>query len=491
LIENVDYVTSLFQKLQSPTNTDEELLDLLQLLQELCNLAKSLQPSQKTEFYETLIEHGLFPVVELTLPRECVKVRLSCVDLMSNIMLHCPCNFRDFLLKEKPDYVMFNNIINQILKESDLGLLSQLLEIVRALVDTENIENGALKEEFLELFYKEFLVPLISPLNEGNKVEKMAPLEEQTKTEQNEQGKGKDIENNCTEKSQENQIERRDASLLHELCELLGFCLQQHGYHIKHFILHNNIVSKVLALLVKPQKHLVLAALRFFRALVGIKDDFLNKHILKHKLFKPVVDLFLRNGPKYNLINSAILELFDFIVTENMKSLIKHIVINFEDQIRGIDYVKTFDKMLLKYEQMKDFEENHINNNDTESQQALRAQAKIINDIDEDEDYFFGEEEDGDVNYNRTWPGSNVGEFRPRIPTRDYDEPEFRLASGVRAQNTQASAMAIDNDTYKRKREEKDLPTNTAPNGEPRPTKRLKFVIQKPSNIPAKRNNNV
>lgn len=36
-------------------------------------------------------------------------------------------------------------------------------------------------------------------------------------------------------------------------------------------------------------------------------------YIAKHNLLKPVVDVFVANGDRYNLLNSAVLELFEHI----------------------------------------------------------------------------------------------------------------------------------------------------------------------------------
>lgn len=54
-------------------------------------------------------------------------------------------------------------------------------------------------------------------------------------------------------------------------------------------------------------------ALRFLRRIIQLKDEFFNRYIVRQKLFGPVVDCFFANGHKYNLLNSALLELFEFI----------------------------------------------------------------------------------------------------------------------------------------------------------------------------------
>ena len=47
---------------------------------------------------------------------------------------------------------------------------------------------------------------------------------------------------------------------------------------------------------------------------------------MQNRLFQPVVDVFLENGRRYNLLNSAVLELLDFVRRENIKSIITYLV---------------------------------------------------------------------------------------------------------------------------------------------------------------------
>jgi len=55
------------------------------------------------------------------------------------------------------------------------------------------------------------------------------------------------------------------------------------------------------------------AGIRFFRACVGLKNEFYNKHIIKLKLFELVFDVFKRNGMRNNLLNSSIIDVVEFI----------------------------------------------------------------------------------------------------------------------------------------------------------------------------------
>lgn len=49
------------------------------------------------------------------------------------------------------------------------------------------------------------------------------------------------------------------------------------------------------------------------RKIIALKDEFYNRYIVKGDLFLPVIDAFIRNNGRYNLLDSAILEMFEFI----------------------------------------------------------------------------------------------------------------------------------------------------------------------------------
>ncbi len=56
-----------------------------------------------------------------------------------------------------------------------------------------------------------------------------------------------------------------------------------------------------------------LGALRFLRKIVALKDEQYNITIVRSNLFAPIVEAFKANKRRYNLLNSALIELFEFI----------------------------------------------------------------------------------------------------------------------------------------------------------------------------------
>jgi len=186
------------------------------------------------------------------------------------------------------------------------------------------------------------------------------------------------------------------------VCELLSFCVQKHSYRIKYFILRNNVLAKVLRLARHRDKCLVLAALRFFRTCIGLKDEFYNRYIVKNKCFEPVLAQLMRNRTRDNLVHSSILELFEFIRRDNIKTLVAHLSDTFVDQLAGLNHVDTFKGILLRNEQNEEFKNAGARGSagaadgfGAAGRQGF-AGRRVFPDDDEDEAYFNDSEEEGD-----------------------------------------------------------------------------------------------
>lgn len=88
------------------------------------------------------------------------------------------------------------------------------------------------------------------------------------------------------------------------------------------------------------------------RRLIGLKDEFYNRHIVTGNLFAPIVDAFLLNKGRYNLLDSAVIDLFEFIHTNNIHTLSNYTMENFwKGKLERINYVRTFRCIRTFYEQ--------------------------------------------------------------------------------------------------------------------------------------------
>ena len=109
-----------------------------------------------------------------------------------------------------------------------------------------------------------------------------------------------------------------------------------------------DLLRRILALVKSRHTFLKLCAVRFMRKIINLKDEFYNRYIIKGNLFEPVVESLVSNYDRYNLLNSAILEMFEFIRVEDIKSLCSHVVENFSPTLDKITYVQTFKALKLR-----------------------------------------------------------------------------------------------------------------------------------------------
>ena len=113
--------------------------------------------------------------------------------------------------------------------------------------------------------------------------------------------------------------------------ELLSFCVRAHLCRMKSFLLKSRVMGNVLQLLkrhpigVPGDRCLKLAILRFLRAVVSVNDESYHRHIIQHNLFAYVFEAFRDNPVGDNLVSSAVVEMCDFINNENIKCLLDYI----------------------------------------------------------------------------------------------------------------------------------------------------------------------
>ncbi len=135
------------------------------------------------------------------------------------------------------------------------------------------------------------------------------------------------------------------------VCELLTFCVRCHNFRIKYYLLRCNMVERVLALLEHGHTYLHLSAIRFLRCCIGHKDDFYNRFICEKGFLHGILHRFFEDGDKNNMLNSAVVELMEFVKSENLKLLITHISEKYGEKLKHIKYVETGTSLLAKYEQ--------------------------------------------------------------------------------------------------------------------------------------------
>ncbi|XP_059476102.1 serine/threonine-protein phosphatase 4 regulatory subunit 3 isoform X2 [Neocloeon triangulifer] len=373
--EDDKFLTAVFVQLMDENLDPTKKRDLVLFIKEFCNFSQNLQPQGKETFYKTLSALGILPALEHTLASTDPVTKAASIDILTHIVEYSPSVVRGYTLQQAnsadEEQLLINVIIEQMICDSDpeLGGAVQLMGVLRILLDPENMLASISKSEktdFLNYFYKHSIQVLIDPLlvnTEGD-----APIRDDY----------------CT------------AQLLAVVLELLSFCVEHHTYHVKNCILNKNLLGRVLVLTRSKHTFLVLSALRFMRKIIALKDEFYNRYIIKNNLFRPVVDTFIRNSSRYNLLDSAIIELFEFIKLEDIKSLWLHVVEQYGKVLDEVDYVQTFKALRVRYEQHQD----KLRDRDRSSLDGVPSilrNPRFRRDprqLEEEEDMWFNDEED-------------------------------------------------------------------------------------------------
>lgn len=98
-----------------------------------------------------------------------------------------------------------------------------------------------------------------------------------------------------------------------------------------------------------------IVALKFFRTLISLQDTFYQALMTHNNTFELILDIVYETMPRDNLLNSACLELFEFIKRENIKPFILHVVEKYREKLENIIYVDTFQSLIIRYDQMQGY----------------------------------------------------------------------------------------------------------------------------------------
>lgn len=319
LMADAGFLPQLFGRLQAADSSDPQAWhDLVAFLQEFCGLARHLQQQPRNELFGKLVQLGVFDVVTRIMASSSDEVKLKATDILMSTMQHDVAALRTFLYQ--PTNTLFSLLVSELTDGADTGLGEQVCELLKVLLDPDTMDTTPEKNDFLDVFYDKYMVKMLAVFTEDA----------------------------ATNRDGKRHVHSATLGLL---VDLLCFCVQNHSYRIKYYTLKNNLVEKVLRLTRRREKWLVCAAVRFLRCCIAMKDEFFQKYLLRNNLLDPVMSAFFQNGERYNLLNSAVLELADYIAKENIKPLLENLVETYGHRFEEVSYVDTFRKLRLRYDQ--------------------------------------------------------------------------------------------------------------------------------------------
>ncbi|CAO2623919.1 Protein PPP4R3C [Lemmus lemmus] len=336
LHEDEMFLHETFTVLIDNTISDERRRELLFFFKEFFEFGKTLNFEKKDALLKTVLKLGIITALKVSVCMQDNQIKVAALAILTFLVEYNPRIVRVYAVEEAQDSenkddLFINIMIKQIISDPDpeSSHVLSLTAVLCALLDPENMFVTATRferREFLNYFYKHCIDNLAAPIL------------------------------SITGQNDTDSDDYQNPQLLGVVLELLTFCLKNHTTYIKTYILSNNLLSRILVLMSSKHTFLVLCALRFMRQMIGFNDEIYNLYIMRNNLFEPVINAFLRNGTRYNMLNSAIIELFEFIRVENIKSLIANIVENFFTAFDSIEYVQTFKGLKIKFEEQKERE---------------------------------------------------------------------------------------------------------------------------------------
>ncbi|KAI4334946.1 hypothetical protein L6164_013641 [Bauhinia variegata] len=447
------FIQELFARLKSPTTSPESKKNLVYFLHEFCSLSKSLQMVQQLRLFRDLMNEGIFDIITDVLQSQDKKLVLTGTDILILFLNQDPNLLRSYVVQQE-GITLLGLLVKGMITDFGDDMHCQFLEILRNLLDSCTL-SGAQRDAITDIFYEKHLGQLIEVITESCHSENV------TRASSKSVDTGRRVE--CCSGTK--------PEILSNICELLCFCVLHHPYRIKCNFLLNNVIDKILLLTQRRERYLVVGAVRFVRTILSRHDEHLINHFVRNNLLKPIVDAFVANGNRYNLLNSAVLELFEYIRKENLKLLLKYIVDSFWGQLVKFEYLSSIHSLKVKYEQCLDNGGMKGTSNVTDPRRRFDERA-----LDKEEEDYFNEDSDEEDTASASVPRNQKGQQQPissngvaasysqlsprSVGLVDYDDDEddedYRPPSRKQPETNEEDEGTVESLTVKRKLPSKD-----------------------------------
>ncbi|KZT29424.1 DUF625-domain-containing protein [Neolentinus lepideus HHB14362 ss-1] len=334
--------------------SDDHRREVVLLVQQLCSMGKNVQLPARMALFRTLVDRGIIACVQWAFghsekTEERRQMIATAGEVLSAMLDHDTIGVRAHVVHrqlgiaqgkmDKENEVQnlppavgrrdtLLSLMCRVLAQSrDLAVQSQIGDALKMLLEIPPNDGldvpGAIvgikmlsrkddpsTERFLDYFYKQCIDILFKPFG--------------------------DLPDYKNVIGQTLGLTREKSNLYLYLCDLLSSFAVQHSFRSHFYILSSNVAIRVASLLNTREKHLQLAAFRFFRSFLKLNNRNMNMHIIKIDIFKPILDLTVRESRRDNLISCACQEFFETMRRENMKDLISHCMTTHEATIKKL-----------------------------------------------------------------------------------------------------------------------------------------------------------
>lgn len=404
--------------------------NMFSFLQELSNMIRTMHPDFQANFYSFLTENSALDAVERVLSnsftcfsssefQESKKEEqneenllwLSCIEILMNSLVYDSSFLRNYLIDKLDEGVkgaLMSSLVDMLISPTcDSGLADQIGQVLRMVLAPENMTDAEKKSDFLDDFYAKQAPKLLLTISQ--------PLTKSGST-----------GSKTTFFTLNNPH--------YHACELLSYCVYRHEQRASQFVIKHNITSKMSELIKSPRANIVCTGVRFLRACLTVKDArdvvAIARQMSSSGALDEVMRVFAKNGARYNLLNSTIIEFVHYIRTENIKTLIEYLVSKHEDKFQGIEYVSTFQELKIRHEQNEEYLRNP---------RSARNRSRTIAPLDTSEYSYFERDSDEENEAPQKMDQEKLSEYKldlellkQRRPERNADD-EADLVSGPRA----------------------------------------------------------
>ncbi|KAI9474829.1 component of IIS longevity pathway SMK-1-domain-containing protein [Zychaea mexicana] len=382
--ENQEYLHELFYIFRDEKSSDEMKKEASKFVIQLWIMAKEDQTAARAALARTLAKHGIFDMFPFALCADDELLRTHAANVLDSIVKLDVCLLRKYTIEQTRTKNAEDTTLGTVLKRfaldnTDPGLKIQYAEIIKA---SMNLGNGKLvmlrKQDFdtqmyLTVFYESYCNLLLRPFEQVDvkPIKLDGPIEELKLT-----------------------PDQSDICLY--LCDLICLAIRQHSFLSRILIRSTDCFVKIAQLYRCKQSHLKLAALRVFRTCIGLSDKF-TRLLIKFNVFEPTIRVLLDTDGRYNALNSACLEMLEYIRRENIKLLVEHLITNYGSVLDTISYVTTCEMLRLRHEQNIEPNDSNEAGDEAARDNLLRGNgqdASAIDDAAAEEEYFNNQSSD-------------------------------------------------------------------------------------------------
>lgn len=260
---------------------------------------------------------GLYDGLHKFIESEDLKTRLSSLELIKLIAESDPTSLRAYILSNSK---LLGSLVKLFVHDKDSSIHNEISEIIINLMNLQSQDEDEHVKKLVNLFYEDFAVDLFKPFI-GDEYKNVAAGDP-------------------------------ESHLLYKLLQLAKAFVQAHGYKMRPFFIRHNILGNAKWMFKSKDRQLTLEYLDLIRTCIGSKQKDLINLIIDQDIFKEIIDLYLKNRKMYNLIDSAILELFYFIKDSKITSLVKFIIANYYSALSDIKDVKVFENLKEIYDEI-------------------------------------------------------------------------------------------------------------------------------------------